>query len=229
MTKIKYDKKDKRLYRKTAVIFSILAVADWCLLLNGEDILWHFPIEAEVVFLCAIGPLCILVVGLWVGYLDAVFYLKRLWKFGYEIPEDKRNYNKDLEKLPQRENTVGNLSYKNYDSMVLSILTGFIVIALFLYDIQFLYRYSSFGKDIWFFEGLLILGTFVWLFMGIFYVRQISNQKYKYDVEIDSSRKNRKNLIDGIVEIMVLLLLTFPFIEMINNAVQYMMRAREGR
>lgn len=182
-----------------------------------------------MVFLCAIGPLCILAVGLWVGYLDAVFYLKRLWKFGYEIPEDKRNYNKDLEKLPQRENAVGNLSYKNYDSIVLAILTGFIVIALFFYDIRFFYRYCSLGKDIWFFEGLLILGIFVWLFMGIFYVRQISNQKYKYDVEIDSSRKNRKNLIDGMVEIIVLLLLTFPFIEIVNNGIQYMMRAREGR
>lgn len=211
------------------MIFSILTVMDWCLLLNGEDILWHFPIEAEVVFLCAIGPLCILAVGLWVGYLDAVFYLKRLWKFGYEILEDKRNYNKDLEKLPQRKNAVGNLSYKNYGSMVLAILTGMIVSGLFLYDICFLYRYSGFGKDIWFFEAILLLGTLVWLFMGISYARQISDRKYKYDVEIDSSRKNRKNLIDGIVEIIVLLLLTLPFIEIVNNGIQYMIRAREGR
>ncbi len=228
MTKIKYDKKDKKLYLNMAAVFSILTIIDWGML-NCEDVMQRVPVEAEVIFLCAIWILCILAFGLWVGYLDAVFYLKRLQRYGYEVPENKRNYNKDLQKLPKAENVVGNMSYKNYDSRILTILTGMIVAGLFLYDIYFLYRYSGFGKDIWFFEGILILGTLVWLFMGISYARQISDRKYKYDVEIDFTRKNRKNLIDGIVEIIVLLLLTFPFIEVVNNGVQYMMRAREGK
>lgn len=228
MTKIKYDKKDKSLYMKMAVIFSVLAVVDWCIFLNGEDILWYFPAEVEVVFICAIWPLGMLTAGLWVGYMDAVLYLKRLWKYGYEVPVDKRKFNKDLEQLPRTKNVVRNGEIKNYDSIMLSVLTGIIVIALLIYDICFLYRYSGVGKDILFFEGMLVFGTCIWLFLGIFFARQISDQRYKCDVEIDSSRKNRRNLIDGLVEIVLLLIFTFLAIRAINETVQYMIKARAG-
>lgn len=228
MTKIKYDKKDKKRYIKTAVIFSILAVMDLCIL-NCPDVMRYFPVEWEAVFVCEILPFFILAARLWLGYINAVLYLKRLQKYGYEVPEDKKNFNKDLEKLPMTENAVKSLPRRNYDSIVLTVLTGAIVIGLLVYDVWFLYRYSGFGNDIWFFEGMLIFGTIIWLLLGIFYARQISNRKYKYDVEIDHSRKNRRNLIDGLVEIIVLFVFTFPSIEMINNAVQYMIKAREGR
>lgn len=229
MTKIKYDKKDKSLYRKTAVIFSILTVVDGCLLWKGEDILWYFPDVVAVVFVCAIWPLGMLAAGLWVGFVDAVLYLKRLWKFGYEIPENKRAFNEDLEQLPRAENTVRNAHMKNYDSIVLTVLTGIIVTALLIYDVCFLYRYSDVGKDILFFEGMLLFGTCIWMFMGIFYARQISDQRYKYDVEIDDDRKNRKNLTGGLVEITLLLAFTFLAIKVINGTVQYMIKARAGR
>lgn len=228
MTKIKYDKKDKILYIRAAVVFSILAVLDGCVL-SFYDIMQYVPVEVGVIFVCAIWPFCILAIGLWAGYIDTVLYLKRLQKYGYEVPEDKKIFDKALEKLPMMENTVKSLPCKNCDSIVLTVLTGIIVVGLMIYDVYFLYRYSSVGKDIWFFEGVLILGTFIWLFLGISYARQISNRKYKYDVEIDYNRKNRRNLIDGIVEIIVLLVFTFPSVEVINNAVQYMIKAREGR
>lgn len=229
MTKIKYDKKEKNWYRKTAVIFSVLAAVNLCILMKGEDILQHFPAEVEVVFVCAIWPLAVLAVGLWAGYIDTVLYLKRLWKFGYEIPEDRRKFNRDLEQLPRLEHTVMNGQIKSYDSIVLTVLTGMIVITLIIYDICFLYRYSGVGKDILFFEGILLLGTCIWLFLGIFYARQISDRMYKYDVEIDSSRKNRKNMIDGLVEIALLLALTLPAVRAVNEGVQYMIKARVGR
>lgn len=228
MTKIKYDKKDKCLYRKTAVIFSVLAAVNWCFLMKGEDILRCFPVEVEVVFLCSIWPLGMLAVGLWVGYMEAVLYLKRLWKFGYEIPEDKRTFNKDLEQLPRLEHTVIDGRIKSYDSIFLTVLTGIIVIALLIYDICFLYQYSSVGKVILFFEGILFSGTCIWVFLGIFYVRQISDQRYKYDVEIDNSRRNRTNLTDGFVEIALLLVLTLLAVKAIDEAVQYMIKARAG-
>lgn len=226
--RIKYDKKDKKLYIRTAVVFSILAVMNLCIL-NYSDEMRHFPVELEAVFVYEILPFFILAARLWLGYINAVLYLKRLQKYGYEVPEDKKNFNEDLEKLPMTENAVKSLPRRNYDSIVLTVLTGAIVIGLLVYDIWFLYRYSGFGNDIWFFEGILIFGTVIWLLLGISYARQISNRKYKYDVEIDHSRKNRRNLIDGLVGIIVLLVFTFPSIEMINNAVQYMTKAREGR
>lgn len=229
MTKIKYDKKEKNLYKKTAVIFSVLSAVNGCFLLKGEDILRCFPVEVEVVFLCSIWPLGMLAVGLWVGYMEAVLYLKRLWKFGYEIPEDKRKFNRDLEQLPRLEHVVINGRIKSYDSIVLTVLTGIIVIALLIYDICFLYRYSSVGKDILFFEGMLLFGTCIWVFLGIFYARQISDRRYKYDVEIDEKRKNRTNLTDGFVEISLLLVLTLPAVKAIDEAVQYMIKARAGR
>lgn len=67
------------------------------------------------------------------------------------------------------------------------------------------------------------------MFLGIFYVRQISDQRYKYDVEIDNSRRNRTNLTDGFVEIALLLVLTLLAVKAIDEAVQYMIKARAGR
>ncbi|MDE6624759.1 MAG: hypothetical protein K2K56_00155 [Lachnospiraceae bacterium] len=226
--KIKYDKMDKKRNFIAAILFSILAVMNWCVL-NCEAVMQLFPVEIEVVFLCAVWPLGLLTVGLWMAYLDGVLYLKRLKRFGYVVPEDKNAFDKALAQLPREENATGSKPVKNYDSIALTVLTGAIVIGLLVYDICFLYQYSGVGNDIWFFEGLLILGTLIWLFLGISYARQISNRRYKYDVEIDYSRKNRRNLIDGIVEIIVLLVFTFPSIAVINNVVQYMIKAREGR
>lgn len=226
--KIKYDKKDKKLYIKMAVVFSMLAVMDLGIL-NCPDVMWHFPVEWEVVFVCEILPFFILAVRFWLGYINTVLYLKRLQKYGYEVPEDKRKFNQDLEKLPVMENAVKSLPRRNYDSIVLTVLTIMIVVGLLIYDIWFLFRYTGFGKDIWVFEGILMLGTVIWLLLGIFYAGQISNRKYKYDVEIDYSRKNRTNLINGIAQILILLMLTFPTIEAVNNAIRYMIRAREGQ
>lgn len=226
--KIKYDKMDKKRNFIAAILFSILAVMNWCVL-NCEEVMQLFPVEIEVVFLCAVWPLGLLTVGLWMAYLDGILYLKRLKRFGYVVPEDKNVFNKALEQLPREENATDSKPVKNYGSIVLTVLTGVIVTGLLVYDIYFLYRYSSVGNDIWFFEGLLILGTLIWLFLGISYACQISNRRYKYDVEIDDSRKNRRNLIDGFIEIIVLLVFTFPSIAVINNVVQYMIKAREGR
>ncbi|MCM1498194.1 MAG: hypothetical protein NC124_06970 [Clostridium sp.] len=229
MTKIKYDKRDKRLCGRAAAVFSVLAVLDGCMLYFGEGIMWHFPVAVEVMFVCAFYPFLLLAVGLWVGFMDAVLYLKRLQNYGYEVPEDKRQFGRDLEKLPVTEHAVKTFSGKNAGSIALTVLTGVITIGLIIYDVYFWYRYSALGEDIRFFEGMLVFGTVIWLIQGIFYARQISNRKYKYDVEIDHSWKNRRNLIGGLAEIIVLLAFTLLATELIHNTVQYMLKARAGR
>ncbi|MDE6434589.1 MAG: hypothetical protein K2L07_10210 [Lachnospiraceae bacterium] len=226
--KIKYDKMDKKRNFIAAIIFLILAVVNWCIL-NCDAVIGQLPSAIAVVFICAAFPLGILAMGLWVTYLDGVLYLRRLKRFGYIVPEDKNAFNKNLEQLPREKNAAGGKPVKNYESIVLTVIVSAIVMGLFFYDVYFFDSYCSVGNDIWFFEGLLILGTLIWLILGISYARQISNRRYKYDVEIDYSRKNRRNLIDGLIEIIVLLVFTFPSIAVINNVVQYMIKAREGR
>ncbi|MCM1158205.1 MAG: hypothetical protein NC300_05395 [Bacteroidales bacterium] len=227
MIKIKYDKKDKKRYGKAAVVFSALTAAD-CLILYREGIMQYIPDEMAAVFICAVFPLGMLAAGLWVGYTDAVFYLKRLRKYGYEVPVDKRDFQRDLEKLPGTGNGLKDASAKNHGSIALTAITGMIVIALIIYDAYFLYQYSRLGETIWLFAGALAFATLIWLCHGLFYACQISNRKYKDDVEIDYCRKNRRNLIDGLVEIAVLAVFTFSFLAIINNAAQYMLKAREG-
>lgn len=225
--KIKYDKRDKKLNFIVAIIFSILAVMDCCIL-ACEAVIGQFSDEMAVAFICAIWPLSMLAIGLWAAYLDGVLYLKRLKRFGYVVPEDKRDFNKALEQLPKAENAIENKPVKNYGSIALTVLAGVIVIGLLIYDVCFFYRYSSLGNDIWFFEAGLIFCTFIWMLMGVCYGRQISDRRYKYDVEIDSNRKNRKNLIDGLVEIAFLLMFTLLSANMAIQAAQYAVNARKG-
>lgn len=79
--KIKYDKMDKKRNVIAAILFSILAVMNWCVL-NYDAVMQLFPVEIGVVFICAVWPLGLLTVGLWVAYLDGILYLKRLKRFG---------------------------------------------------------------------------------------------------------------------------------------------------
>lgn len=210
-------------------VVSTAVFAIWNFLLwFGTGILARIHISPvlEAVILLGFWPDCILTIGLWTKYLDAVFYLRRLKKYGYEIPRDKQVYHQNLKLLPQMENTGQTPSGINYGSIVLTVVTGMVAAGLIAYDIWFWVQYSFVGTDIRLFEGILCSGTLLWLLYMVSYAMQISSKKYKNDVEIDADRKDRKSLISGLANISGLLALTIFTVWVIKSFVVILINVR---
>lgn len=155
-----------------------------------------------------------------------MFYLQRLKKYGYEIPQDKQVYHENLKLLPKMENTGQTPPGISYGSIVLAVVTGMVAAGLIAYDIWFWGQYSFVGTDIRLFEGILCSGTLLWLLYIVSYAMQISSKKYKNDVEIDANRKNRKSLISGLTNIAGWLALTIFVVWVIKSFVSILIYIR---
>lgn len=106
-TLIKYDKHSLRIYR----ILTLITIAYFLL-----SLLWMFTdiliirnakLE-EVLTIVLLYGLYFGVIGtLYLSYqwISAVFYLKRLERYGFEVPENRKEY-EIVEKLPKKENMV---------------------------------------------------------------------------------------------------------------------------
>ncbi len=223
MFRIKYDTRDKKAYAIIAMIASILTVLDiGCL--SYEHLSEQFSATTGAILLCAVYPLGILAIASFMLYLDAVLYLKRLKQYGYEEPYDKKMFHKNLEELPRTKSweDKNGKSCKNHDSMLLAGMAAIIVICLFIYDIWFWYHYFIAGGNFIILGLLLFLPTVIWLILGIFYARQMSDRKYKDDVEIDRMRKNRQTLMGGLITVLLLFVITLIYMDMIKSMMQYM-------
>lgn len=57
-------------------------------------------------------------------------------------------------------------------------------------------------------------------------MRQRLRDKYRDDVEIDDTRKKRKQIKEGIVEIVIYLFFTFIWIVLLYNGAEYIYKER---
>lgn len=138
---IRYDKRQCRQSVICAIVFLILTVVV-CLMVYVDVIPIFSDVLMVIVFVlyfCSGPALFYSVYQLISGFS----YLRRLQKHGYEIPENKKDYDSLLELLPhQADETMGQGAKepRNKESLALGICA---LCALFL----------LFGIDIWFFSN----------------------------------------------------------------------------
>lgn len=221
---IKYDDKDRKRFLAIAIGFTASALC--CVLLfNFLDL---DVVPTEIVTGIVLGIPFFLVVALvaWITYLDSWFYLKRLKKYGYEVPTDKRIVSSRLENLAGRKTADIDCSGFNKESILLSVLSFIILLGIVINMAMFYFEYRQLGD-------LAFVGVYgeiplllQWLVHALSFWRQRLNAAYKDDVEIDKNRKNRKNVIEGICQILICLVITLIWIRLLYNAVDYMYKAR---
>lgn len=221
-TRIKYDKRQVRKYSVGAVITGIIWAVS--LVLMNKEVYWENSTFGIVLMVMALYGLLLggLLFALFVYLLLAgIFYLKRLEKYGYEVPEDKRSYEGVLEQVPryyvqgqnayvmsgensQVENLCPDLPKYNKISKCLMYICILASLLLLGWNFYFLYKWYFMGDDTIVLFVLLLIADLLWIFPIWFFRNQMNPRKFKDDVEIDAGRKERMDIISGLLLIVVL-------------------------
>jgi len=213
VTLIKYD-------GWTVRLFGILTIVSAFAFLTSVVIAEYVDPVAGL-FLAMFGCLFLILLAYW---LSGKCYLYRLEKYGYEIPWRSRDYGFILEKVPRTEVILEQKPY-NRRSKVFFIIYGYIWLCLLAINVWFCCNWSFFD-GIGFFFGVLLIIDLYWLFMAFKHRKQMCNEEYKEDVEIDKYRKDRISLEKAIFVLLVMGLIFWGIKATEFNYVEYIYRAR---
>lgn len=202
---IKFDKRDLKIYKWLWIITGIVAfigLIPFLMFLNkkiGETTLTQDKLFYTGLIMLYFGG------GLWlifsVKFAEAAGYLKRLEKYGFIVPDRKKSYQNDLDRLIQHgQACVEYESQKSRSSIILTVISG----VLTVFAVVFNFTMTRMPHVI----AILIL-----IVMTGCFARQISPGKFRDDVDIygDIKRKVRKNIPGGIVEILLIFAMTMVF------------------
>ncbi len=181
---VKYDKRQMKLLKILTIIGLVLAIIGYAQLADLIDInfvfgLISFLFGSGLFFFCSIE------------LIQGALYFKRLKQYGYEIPNNKKEYSNLVECLPKSETKeLSNPEWKPAN-IVMSVLfiTGFI--SFISYNI-WLDCFSGYTKTDPIFLGVLILCDLIWLILGLVIVSQANGKRYRDDFEIDENCNKRK-------------------------------------
>jgi len=220
---IKYDLEDKKKMFKSAVILTcllILALLLSVFLDSSSGKWWLIGVEALAIFIGS--PL---VIALWVYYVDCVFYLKRLHRHGYEIPERKKDY--DDKQLSQLKRIEGEQKGITKESVVLAVICWIIAVGLAMRAVVFWWEYRTIQDMVMF--CMVVFGMLVvcWIVFGICYWRQRLNSKFRDDVEPDTERKLRVSVSCGLGFIVFMVFLNNIGVWFLDQGIKYVINSRE--
>lgn len=208
-TGIKYDKYEFKIYMVLTIVMGIIFAIS--LVSMSTDSIFRGNRRFDEILLIVV--VCGLFMGgalfLLFGYhlLAALFYFKRLERYGYQVPEKKKTYEYVLERLPrsdvsaEREAVQPEYSKTSKSLMWICILVCFVMVC---WNFYYLYKWYFMGDDTLIMFGLLLMGDAFWLIPILMFRGEMNTQKFKDDVEIDVTRKVRMNMLSGIVVIAIL-------------------------
>lgn len=207
-TLIKYDKRSVKIYRILTLITVVYFLLSLLWMFIDIPIIRNAKLE-EVIIIAALFGLYFGVVGtLYLGYqwISAVFYLKRLEKYGFEVPENRKEY-EIVERLPQKENAAP-VQEQDYHkgSKILTELSVLVAVIMLILTGYYFYKWSLLGENANVMFVMQLIADAFWLIPIFIFKKEMNQQKYKDDVEIDITRRTRKNVVSGVLLISFLVL-----------------------
>lgn len=231
LNKIKYDKRDKKIYLIIAVVTTIIFVV--CFSLLQMDLEFENLSAAFYAGFMVISTIFLPVISfaMWVMFFDSFTYLKRLEKHGFVIPDNKKDYDASLDKLPVKEDDyimqVKDMKESN-ESKALAYISWFISLGMVGYTVWYFIRFSHMLDNVGFLGLFSIFITLCWLVFGFYFFKQRNADKYSDDVDYRSKLKVRKHLVEGLVTIVVLLAITVVGAVNMYTMSRYVERAKEN-
>ncbi len=198
---IKYDMNSMKILKVTAIVATILFAVAIVLMnieIGGTELFMLFALYIGG----GLAVTCYLSLG--AGHL----YMNRLKKYGYAIPDNKSNYDGKIENLP-RINSTKETSIFSAHSKWSAIACICIFIAFLALDVQYYFRWKFMKDDCKSVFVLCFLFYLIWIIFAIALKKQSNRYKYRDDVEIDTTRKERWSLEQILFTMIVLCLLSF--------------------
>ena len=148
-TIIKYDKRSVKVYRTLLLITVVYFLLSLFCMFTDIFSIGNAKLE-EVIIIVALYGLYFGVIGiLYLGYqwISAVFYLKRLEKYGFEVPDNRKEY-EIVERLPQKEN-VAPVQEQDYhkESKILTELSVLVAVIMLGLTGYYYFKWSFLGEN----------------------------------------------------------------------------------
>ena len=158
-----------------------------------------------------------------VVWLLGLIYLKRLKEMGYEIPKHSKDYDYILEKVPRIE-TNTELKNDNKRSKIFSVIYGCIGLCMLEVNMWISFRWSDMGNIVIF----LLLGylDIYWFIRAWHHYKQMNNEKYKEEDEVDTSRRSRTHPVLVVTEMLLMLLIVCCIKKWYVNFMDYAYRSQ---
>lgn len=210
--KIKYDKKDLKTYLYLWIITGITTALVWIpVLLYGIKPIKETPVDLDslVSISTLLAPfLSVFWIGLIVKLLEISGYLKRLEKYGYVVPESAKEYDNNLENLMQDREICREQGERRSKAAVALTVTAGIAAAFVIYTNFVCTRVPHIFSILF---QIMLIGHFA---------RQIPSRRFRDDVDIygDPKRKVRRNLDNGLIEIVLLCVVITVFFVYVPDA-----------
>ncbi|MBE5894205.1 MAG: hypothetical protein E7285_00890 [Lachnospiraceae bacterium] len=254
--KIKYDAKDKKSYFFAAASATILFALGQLLIWLLPEITRESDAFIVCLLLLITCFLPVISAGLWLLFWDSALYLKRLEQYGFPLPESKKDFGNDLEQLACSEGsrygmqtpveatrdgavdvivnatedaTVDGIPAECKESKILAFLSWGIFLAMVGFTIYYFIRFSHVWENVGFLGYVSIFIALAWGFFGAGYYRQKNPEKYRDDVDFKSPKKERKQLVEGVVTIIFLAGITLFAACNIYSMSKYVERSVEAR
>lgn len=243
--KIRYDLRNKKQLFVVAVLFTSVSVILGIVIFfssSGEkwSAEWAAVILIADVIVCPLAAL-----AAWLLFWDCCFYLKRLERYGYFPPENKKEHDGLLNNLDrkkaekdndsQSENALnagtkrvndGSGHLYSKESVILSVcafLCGIVILGCAVY---FLWEWNILGENAYFMFDILVMLAVLWGVGSFVYWRQRNIAKYRDDVEMDDNRRQRQNLVSGIITIAICMAISLFTVYIVYDMADYMYRSR---
>lgn len=232
--KISYDMRYNKRQLKLAIGLTILWVASVVVpeglyvvavengRANAFNMMLGFLWERFVLLIAALA---------WLIYFDSLFYLKRLRKYGYVVPEDRKKY-VYLEHLPQTEKddcfkeTIEKETISK-ESCALAIVSWVGALGMVIGMILFWQEHMKVPDIAMVCTVLIAVIIILWIYAGVFYWKQRLRSKYRDDVELDASRKKRVHFVFGFGFLLGMLFASSVAVLYMDFGADYIEYARE--
>jgi len=222
---IKYDKKEQKVSLICAILFTII----WCSgkFYNLKALEWPYDRAGDLVCLVAAGIFQILAFVFWVRFLSCVTYFRRLHRYGYEIPKDKKLYECMIDNIPQKESHMPDIGSRSKESILLSVICWSIALGVIIGAAFFWISYHLLGVPTYLCMCIFSVMILAWIGFGFFCFKQSANHKYHDDTQQDTKRKPRMHFVTGLVIIFFLFYATVivslvmdQFVKLVNNSIE---------
>ncbi len=217
-----YDRRDWNILKMLVKITVVLLAA--------EIVFWNWVErgdgrgEGTVALIAALyaGILVPFTAYSWLRALDCFFYIKRLEKHGYFLPERKTDYENDLRNMPRRRGYAekreiegDTAERQNWESIILAVLAWGAAAVFFFRGffccIAWFETYEGAGDIISKAFFTAVCNTLAWIAIGFWYYRQRLESRFRDDAELEDGRRQRRSIIAGITILNMLFIVAFIF------------------
>ncbi|SEP56173.1 Uncharacterized conserved protein, phosphatidylethanolamine-binding protein (PEBP) family [Lachnospiraceae bacterium NE2001] len=236
VTPIRYDTKTKKKWKILLIISgSVILLYILVLLLESLILTKTDPLSSTsglfVFYMILVCLMDISVVVFAISLLmliDSSIYLSRLKKNHFELPEDKKLYDRDLTNLP-RTDLVENVYAR--DSLIGGLLYLLAYLIFVAADIYYVAKWVALGeKDSIELFVMMMLAHLFFLIFAVFLFRQKDTTKYVDEVDAETSynRKVRFSINKSIAILLITSVVSIFGIMMAHSMTEYIYKSRYG-